>query len=116
MIFFLGSNSSLYIYIHTHTHTHTKKTVLLQRAKTAAKAQKTTAKGPFDLSCRVLLWRFYPPMLRCRNRAIAAVTKNTSINAPFGGIFGFLWRVENRRHMRLEFVSIDFSGEQKAPL
>jgi len=109
MIFFFGVKQlPIYIYIHTHIHTHTKKTVQLQRAKTAAKAQKTTAKGPFDLSCRVLLWRFYPPVLQCRNSSIAVVTKNASINAPFGGVFGFLWRAENRRHMRLEFMLIDF--------
>ena len=71
--------------------------------KTTTKAQKTTTKGPFGQ-----LQRFYPPALRCRNSSIAAITKNVTINAPFSGIFGFLQRVENRHHMRLEFVSIDF--------
>ena len=79
----------------------TKKTRLLPRAKTAAK-------GSFGLLQRRLLQRFYPPALRCHNSSIAAVTKNTTINAHFSGVFGFLRRAENYRHMRLEFVSINF--------
>ena len=80
---------------------HYKKTILLQWAKTAAK-------GPFDLSWRVLLRQFYIPVLRCRNSSIAVVTKNATINAPFSGLFGFLRRAENGHHMRLEFMSIYF--------
>ena len=86
--------------LQNHIYNHYKKTVLLRRAKTAAKAQNTAAKGSFDLSWRVLLRRFYPPVLRCHYTSITAITKNTAINAPFSGVFSFLWQAENRRHMR----------------
>ena len=66
---------------------HYKKIVLLRWAKTATKAQKTAAKGPFDL-----LWQFYPPALRCHNSSIATVTKNVAIDQPFSGSFGLLQR------------------------
>ena len=81
----------------------TKKTSLLWRAKTAAKAQKTAAKGPFGL-----LRRFYLPALRCRNNSIAAVTKTAAIDLPFSGTFGLLRRAKNRRHMRLPFSQVAF--------
>ena len=91
-----------------HRRLHYKKTRLLRRAKTAAKAQKIDTKGPFGLLQRGLLWQFYPLALWCRNSSIAAVTKNATINAPFSGVFGFLWRAKNYRHISLEFVLIDF--------
>jgi len=71
----------------------------LQWAKTAAKAQKIVVKCPFGLLRWGLLRRFHLPALHCRNSSIAMVTKNAAINAPFNGIFGFLWRAENRYHM-----------------
>ena len=61
----------------------TKKTSLLRRAKTAAKAQKTTAKSPFGLLWQGLLRQFYPPALQCRNSSIAAVTKGAAIDLSF---------------------------------
>ena len=36
-------------HVYVAVYTHYKKNVLLRRAKTAAKAQKTVAKGPMDL-------------------------------------------------------------------
>ena len=91
-----------------HLSYHYKKTSLLRRAKTAAKAQKTAAKGPFGLLRRGLLRRFYLPALRCRNNSIAAVTKTAAIDLPFSGAFGLLWRAKNRRHMRLPFSQVAF--------
>ena len=38
-------------------------------------------------------------LLQCRYRSIAAVTKSVTIDRPFSGAFGLLWRTENRRHM-----------------
>ena len=67
------------------TLAHYKQTVLLRWAKAATKAQKTAAKGSFDL-----LWRFYSPALRCDNSSIATVTKNVAIDQPFSGAFGLL--------------------------
>ena len=81
---------------------HYKKTVLLQRAKTAAKAQKTVAKGTFNLQRRVLLRRFFPSLLR---------SKSTIIDLPFSGAFGLLRRGKNRRHMRLPLGSSDLLAE-----
>ena len=45
---------------------HYKKNGLLRRSKTATKAQKSAAKGPFDLLRRVLLRRAVPSVLQCR--------------------------------------------------
>ena len=62
---------------------------LLWWAKTAAKAQKTTANGPFGPLRWVLLRRFHPPALHCHNSYIVVVTKSAAINTPFSGTFGF---------------------------
>ena len=86
---------------------HYKKNELLWRAKNATKAQKSAAKGTFDLQRRVLLQWFFPPLLRCYYRSIAVIPKNAAINLSFSGSFGLLWRVDNHRHIRLEFESID---------
>ena len=94
--------------MHLSWRIHYKKTSLLRRAKTAAKAQKTAAKGPFGLLWRGLLRRFYLPALRCRNNSIAAVTKTAAIDLPFSGAFGLLRRAKNRRHMRLPFSQVAF--------
>ena len=53
----------------------TKKLTYCGGPKTAAKSQKTTAKGIFDLQCRVLLQRVILPPLQCHYRSIAAVKK-----------------------------------------
>ena len=45
---------------------HYKKNGLLRQSKTATKAQKSAAKGPFDLLRRVLLRRAVPSVLQCR--------------------------------------------------
>ena len=45
---------------------HYKKNGLLRRSKTATKAQKSAAKGPFDLLRRVLLRRAVLSVLQCR--------------------------------------------------
>ena len=66
----------------------------MQRAKTATKAQKTIAKGPFGL-------------LLCHYRSIAVITKSATIDRPFSGALGLLRRTENRCHMRLPFGSSD---------
>ena len=71
--------------------------------KTAAKGQKTAAKGPFGhlpFASRVLQW-FYLPLLWCHYRSIAAVTKGAIIDRPFSSTFGLLWWAENCRQMRL---------------
>ena len=81
---------------------------LLWGVKIAAKAQKTAAKGLFGLLWQGLLRRFHPLALHYRNSSIMVVTKNTTINAPFSSVFGFLYRAKNHRHMLLKFVSIDF--------
>ena len=81
----------------------TKKTVLLRRAKTAAKAQKIATKAPFGL-----LWWFHPPTMHCHNSSIAKVAKNVAIDTPFSGVCGLLRWTKNRCHMLSEFVSIDF--------
>ena len=86
---------------------HYKKNGLLWQAKNAAKTQKSVAKCTFDLQRWVLLWWFFPPLLRCCYRSIAAVTKNASINLPFSEGFGLVRRADNYRHIRLEFESID---------
>ena len=57
-----------------------------------------------------LLWHFLSSLLQCHYSSIAEVTKKVTIYAPFSGGFGLLQRAENRRHMRLEFMSIDFGG------
>lgn len=95
------------------TH-HYKKFILLRWVKTTAKAQKSTAKGTFDLQRQVLLQWFSChycgaaiDLLRCRYRSIAVVTKSTAIDLPFSSAFALLWRVENRHHMRLPFGSSD---------
>ena len=98
-------------YIHVHVSFTIKKTGLLRRLKTAAQAQKTTAKGPFSLLQRRQLRRFYLLALRRRNSSIAAVTKNATINASFSGVFGFLRWTENHCHMRSKFMSIDFQQQ-----
>ena len=64
---------------------HYKKNGLLRRAKTAAKAQKSAAKGTFDLQRRVLLRQAVPSVLQCRYRLIAVVTKSPAIDVPFSG-------------------------------
>ena len=64
---------------------HYKKNGLLRRSKTAAKAQKSAAKGPFTLQRRVLLRRAIPSVLQCRYRQIAAVAKSAAIDVPFSG-------------------------------
>ena len=63
------------------------------------KSPKIAAKGPFGLLRQFLLLA-----LHCCSSSTAVVTKNAAINTPFSGVFGFLRRAENRRHMLLEFV------------
>ena len=90
------------------SHHHYKKNRLLWRAKSFAKAQKSAAKGTFDLQRRVLLRRFIPSMLQSRSRSIAAVTKRAVVYASFSSGFGLLWWAKNCRYITLEFGSIEF--------
>ena len=81
---------------------------LLRLARSAAKAQKSTTKGIFDLQWQVLLRQAVLSVLQCCYRSIVAVAKSAAIDLPFRGAFGLLRRANTCHHMRFTIRQVAF--------